>query len=158
MISRVHRLRSALDHRGDVTKGVRRLGCSQRLPRDLERITCSKSLEHGLAEDRGLFRARYAVRRAVDPADRSFTKSAAAVRGTRLPDHHDRMRGRGVRRIRLLARHPKEESMKVLILVAAIVGLAITPVAAGSAKKFAPGQRQRRPGQAKQFAPGQQAR
>jgi hypothetical protein len=63
--------------------------------------------------------------------------------------------------------------MKVLILVAAIVGLAITPVAAGSAKKFAPGQkqvvpgqakkfapgqRQRRPGQAKQFAPGQQAR
>jgi hypothetical protein len=47
--------------------------------------------------------------------------------------------------------------MKFLILVAAVLGLAFTPMSAmaGSAKKYAPGQKQATPGQAKRFAPGQ---
>jgi hypothetical protein len=50
--------------------------------------------------------------------------------------------------------------MRLLILVTAALGLLLTPlltpVEAGSAKKFAPGQRQTTPGSAKKFAPGQE--
>jgi hypothetical protein len=51
-----------------------------------------------------------------------------------------------------------EGQMTLFILIAAILGLALSPVAAASAKKYAPGQRQVYPGQAKQFAPGQKQR
>ncbi len=47
--------------------------------------------------------------------------------------------------------------MRLLLLLAAVVGMALAPMAAesASAKKYAPGQRQMYPGQAKKFAPGQ---
>jgi hypothetical protein len=48
--------------------------------------------------------------------------------------------------------------MRLFILVATVLGLALSPLSsatAGSAKKYAPGQKQTYPGQAKQFAPGQ---
>jgi hypothetical protein len=68
-----------------------------------------------------------------------------------------------------------DAAMKVAILVAAVLAIAVCPVSAqptndsakqnapgqqqkepGDAKKSAPGQRQTEPGQAKDFAPGQQ--
>jgi hypothetical protein len=45
--------------------------------------------------------------------------------------------------------------MRFIILTAAAIGLLLTPAAAESAKKAAPGQKQVQPGQAKKFAPGQ---
>ena len=45
--------------------------------------------------------------------------------------------------------------MRLLIAVATVLGLALTPAAAASAKKYAPGQKQVLPGQAKKYAPGQ---
>jgi len=48
--------------------------------------------------------------------------------------------------------------MRLFILIAVVLGLALSPVAAASAKKYAPGQRQVYPGQAKKFAPGQRQR
>jgi len=48
--------------------------------------------------------------------------------------------------------------MKLLILTTAALALIFSPVSAAtkkSAKEFAPGQMQKKPGQAKKFAPGQ---
>jgi hypothetical protein len=50
--------------------------------------------------------------------------------------------------------------MRIALLTAAVLALAVPPVLAqqqpdNSAKQYAPGQRQKEPGDAKKFAPGQ---